>query len=166
LLPIVSRDLAGFALVAALALGVGLAINAVSSTPVPLVYKPPAEKLAEARNRGETRLELVTIDKAQSMIGQPDVIILDARPRDFWELGHIPGARSLSREEFDKDYPALEAELKQPGKTLMVYCSDSGCEDSKIVAKRLEELGYPHVALFFGGFDEWENAGLPTEASP
>ena len=159
------KDAAGFALVAALALVVGLVANAVSTKPIPLVYKPPAEKLAEAVSRGDTTVGMVTTEMAQAMAAQPDVIVLDARPRDFYELGHIPGAKNLSREEFDKDYAALETELRQPGKTLLVYCSDSGCEDSGKVAKRLEELGYPKVPLYMGGFQEWEDAGLPTEGA-
>ncbi len=160
------KDSVGFALVTVVALAVGIAANAISTKPISLVYKPPAEKLSEAVSRGETTLGMVTTEIAQEMASRPDVIVLDARPFDFYELGHIPGAKNLSREEFDKDFAALEAELRLPGKTLLVYCSDSGCEDSEKVAKRLEELGFPKVSLYVGGFQEWEDAGLPTEGWP
>lgn len=157
------KDSAGFTLVAVVALAAGIAANAISTKPIPLVYKPPAEKLSQAVSRGETTIGMVTTEMAREMAARPDVVVLDARPFDFYELGHIPGARNLSREEFDKDFAALEAELRQPGKTLLVYCSDSGCEDSGKVAKRLEELGFPKVSLYIGGFQEWEDAGFPTE---
>lgn len=161
--PVFLKDILGFSLFAIVALGAGLGVNALSPKPLALVYQPPAEKLAAAMGSGTTSIGIVAIDKVREMTARADVIVLDARPRDFYDLGHIPGARSLSKENFDDDYKSLEHELKSPGKTLVVYCSDSGCEDSEFVAKKLEEMGFERVVLYIGGYQEWEEAGFPTE---
>lgn len=160
------RDLLGFAIAAVISLGVGLGLNALSPKPLPLRYTPPAEKLAAAAESGATSIGIVLTSEVRETAARPDVITLDARPRDFYEMGHIPGAKNLSKENFDADYKALESELKAPGKTIMVYCSDSGCEDSEFVAGKLEDMGFERVNLYIGGIQEWEEAGYPMEGNP
>lgn len=46
----------------------------------------------------------------------------------------------------------------------MVYCSESKCVDSTVVARALLRLGYTRVEIFQGGWDEWDAAGQPSEA--
>jgi predicted sulfurtransferase len=63
-------------------------------------------------------------------------LVLDARPEIFHRLGHVPGALSLPRDDFETGYAALkeklEADRSQP---IVIYCSSASCEDSGLVKK-------------------------------
>jgi rhodanese-related sulfurtransferase len=111
-------------------------------------------------------LERVGIAEAAAMLSQPDVVALDARPRDFYELGHLPGARCLSREEFEKDFAAIESELRRGDRKILIYCSAVDCEDGEIVARALQARRMGPLYVYTGGYDEWEAAGNPVETTP
>jgi rhodanese-related sulfurtransferase len=111
-------------------------------------------------------IERVGIDEAEAMILRPDVVSLDARPRDFYELGHLPGARCLSREEFEKTFTSIESELRRGGQKILIYCSAADCEDGEIVARALQTRQIGPLYLYPGGYDEWEAAGKPVETTP
>jgi rhodanese-related sulfurtransferase len=47
--------------------------------------------------------------------------------------------------------------------SLIVYCQGGDCESSKDLAYRLKGLGYLNIRHFTGGFEEWEEAGMPIQ---
>jgi hypothetical protein len=132
-----AADAAWFAVSAAVAFLVGLAGDQFfRATPLGLRYETPAQRLASSLGGGEATLasiNLVTLEEVEILLARKDVIVLDARPRVFHELGRLPGARSLSREQFEEDFSALETDLPVRERTLLIYCSDAGCEDSVLV---------------------------------
>lgn len=91
-------------------------------------------------------------------------LVLDARPEIFYRFGHVPGALSLPKDEFEKGYAklktTLESDMSQP---IIVYCTDESCEDSEWVYQALTNLGYSQVSIFRGGWDAWTKAGYPEE---
>lgn len=89
-------------------------------------------------------------------------LFLDARPRAFYEMSHIPGARSLPENDFDGSYQALSTLLRSQF-DVIVYCSGFGCEASHDVARRLKARGIPAVVLQ-DGWPAWEEAHLPQRA--
>src|SRR6266571_545699 len=88
------------------------------------------------------------------------VLLLDARPRDFWTMSHIPGSLSLPEEEFDRAFAELEPKLRATF-NIVVYCSGYGCEASHIVARKLREKGI-HAAILSEGWPAWTDAGYPV----
>jgi rhodanese-related sulfurtransferase len=48
--------------------------------------------------------------------------------------------------------------------TIVTYCSNPSCGNSKAVARRLEKLGYTDVRTYPGGIQDWVEAGLPVES--
>ena len=46
---------------------------------------------------------------------------------------------------------------------LITFCSGGECDVSLHLARNLQSLGYPNVAIFFGGSREWEKFGLEVE---
>jgi len=93
----------------------------------------------------------------------PDYIFVDAREPEAYEEGHIKGAISLPFDWFD-DYWAEAQPLLPPDAKLVVYCSGSECESSLNLARLLvEEFGYTHVEIFFGGWRAWYNSRLPID---
>ncbi len=82
------------------------------------------------------------------------VILVDARPRPFFDAGHIPGAICLpeppSTEEwtsFRKKY-ALDSHI-------VTYCSSTNCSLSFKLAHRLSKEGYEFVQFITGGYFAW-----------
>jgi rhodanese-related sulfurtransferase len=87
-------------------------------------------------------------------------LFLDARPVDFYKMGHIPGALALPEPDFDRSFAGLEPRLRHHF-NLVVYCSGYGCEASHIVARRLREKGI-HAAILNEGWPAWTDAGYPV----
>ncbi|HET7294803.1 MAG TPA: rhodanese-like domain-containing protein [Vicinamibacteria bacterium] len=89
-------------------------------------------------------------------------LFLDARPVEFYEMAHIPGALPLPEEEFDGAFARLEPRLRE-SLEVIVYCAGFGCEASHIVARKLKERGIP-AAILHEGWPAWEDAGYPVRA--
>ena len=154
-------------------------LNQFKETPLPLVYKFKAERMHDSVRRiasqqvvsaptPVSRLpEQLSLEEFSSYVKNTQGVILDARAEPFHRLGHVPGALSLPRDEFEKGYAALknklEADRSQP---IAIYCSDSSCEDSGLVKKALTSLGYTNLALFEGGWGAWTSAIETEEVAP
>lgn len=174
------RDLAGVAALAIAAAAVGLGANRLREKPLPLAYH---SKAARVRQAVETIAQnspapeastnaapaaaprLLSLDDFKQCVERTNIVILDARPEVFHRLGHVPRALSLPRNDFEAAYARLKPWLT-PDRTIAVYCSDSDCEDSQMVADALVKLGCRHVGLFKGGWADWTAAQLPEEKSP
>lgn len=115
---------------------------------------------------GTKTIERIGSEEVARLLSAPGQIAIDARPRVFFDLGHLPGAWSLSREQFDQDFRGLEANLRNSENTYIVYCSDLDCEDGAVVARELQKRGLPSVRLFAGGIAEWEAAGFQLQRTP
>ena len=155
----------------------GFTINFFRDKPLPMVYRGKAERLADevalvARDNALADSEMSMASSENPAVNLPEVldgaamkeivtkgetIVLDARPALFHRLGHIPNALSLPREDFANAYAhireKLESDKKQP---LVVYCSDTSCEDSKLLRDALLKLGYTNVVIYEGGWADWE----------
>jgi 3-mercaptopyruvate sulfurtransferase SseA len=166
-------------LLATSALCMGLVINQFRDKPLPLTYKNKAERLQEvvqkitapppsvpATENAPLPAKMTLEDFAVYVDGRKG-LILDARPEIFHRLGHVPGALSLPREDFENGYNTLKARLEaDQAQPLVVYCSSSSCEDASLVRKSLAGLGYTNLAVFEGGWSEWTAAGKPEETAP
>jgi rhodanese-related sulfurtransferase len=88
-----------------------------------------------------------------------NVTLLDARTGEYDDGRRIPGARSLA-----PDASAEAAAEVIPSKDALVvtYCSNLKCPASRMLAKRLGELGYSSILKFPEGIDGWAAAGHPV----
>lgn len=158
----------GVGLIAAGSLGIGLLVNGLRHDPLPLVYASPQVRLDRIVARlspasaspGQWRT--IELDELQGRVSAHQGVAIDARPASFYRAGHIPGAINLPRENFEKIYPEVRA-LLEPVKNreFVVYCSESDCRDSELVADALSHLGYQHLRVYKEGWEEWSRAGLP-----
>jgi len=161
------------------ALCLGLLVNQFRDHPLPLIYQNKGARLQGAVERLASApspaaelsassaahpTEYLTLEEFSEFVDKGG-LVLDARPEIFHRLGHVPGAISLPRDDFENAYATLRATL-EAGKTrpLVVYCSGSSCEDSELVKKSLVALGYTQVAIFKDGWSEWQAAGKPEES--
>ena len=166
-----TRDIVGVICLAVASLLTGLAINHLRAAPLPLVYQTPEQRLAaelttlvEAPAFRLSDADTISLDQFRGMVGDHQAIILDARAAPFYQLGHIPDALNLSRDDFAADYRRLRPTLDAAkDKSIVVYCSGGDCHDSRMVASALLSLGFSQVRVFTGGWSGWTEAGLPIE---
>ena len=104
----------------------------------------------------------ISLDYAQMKFQSARIIFLDARlPGDF-KAGHIRGAINLPYEEFEEHATEVLPKLNE-NEEIIAYCDGTECESSLLLARELQELGYKNIKVFFGGWAEWEKAGLSAE---
>jgi rhodanese-related sulfurtransferase len=97
--------------------------------------------------------------EAERLTRTGKAVIIDARPGDFFIIGHIPGAINLPEELFDFVYSMKLSEL-EPDVPLLVYGRTISRHYDADVARELILLGHEHVMLIDGGLSAWEDAGL------
>lgn len=86
--------------------------------------------------------------------------LVEALPEKYWREGHLPGARHLPHDQVRRLAPEV---LPDRGAEIVVYCASATCQNSHIAARVLEQMGYTDVAVYAGGKQDWQEAGLPIE---
>jgi len=92
--------------------------------------------------------------------GFSDILVIDARSRDAYGAGHIPGAVSFPHREMS----AETTTRLDRSKVYVVYCDGIGCNASTKGAYQLARLGF-RVKELLGGIDWWRRDGHPVTAS-
>ncbi|RFF28384.1 MULTISPECIES: metalloregulator ArsR/SmtB family transcription factor [unclassified Wenzhouxiangella] len=102
---------------------------------------------------------LETVSQSELLAGleSGEVALLDVRPVEEFQAGHLPEAINIPLEQ-------LEAMLEKlpRDKQIVAYCRGPYCALSHEAVQRLRELGY-RVRRFEEGFPEWKAAGLPIQ---
>lgn len=106
----------------------------------------------------------ISLDDAMMKFQSQGTIFLDARYPEDYKSGHIKGAINFPWEEFEEYSSRILPKLSSD-KEIITYCDGSECESSLLLARELREMGYKNVKTFFGGWSEWQKAGLPIEAN-
>lgn len=83
---------------------------------------------------------------------------IDARDEADYNAGTIKGAINIPYHKLDELKPKLEKMDKN--KVYVCFCS-SACDVSIDLAYAMAHMGFTHVYIFHGGWDEWKNAGYP-----
>jgi rhodanese-related sulfurtransferase len=106
--------------------------------------------------------QTVTRTALQALLASgQSLTLVDALPESYYLQQHLPGAINL----VEADVNALAAELlPDRSATVVTYCSNPSCQNSKAVARRLEALGYTDVRVYADGIQDWVEAGNPVEA--
>lgn len=84
-----------------------------------------------------------------------DVIVIDVRPQEEYEAGHLPFARSMPVAELEKRLGELSRR-----QTIVAYCRGPFCMLSDEALKLLRARGYK-ASKILDGVSEWQAAGLP-----
>lgn len=88
--------------------------------------------------------------------------LVDALPHGYYAQQHLPGAVNLVESDVQELAAGL---LPDKGATVVTYCSNEACPNSKAVARRLEALGYTDVRTYAAGIQDWVEAGNPSDTS-
>ena len=85
------------------------------------------------------------------------VTVLDVRPPEEYQSGHLPGAINVPLNELESHFKNLD-----PEQEIVAYCRGPHCILAFDAVASLREKGLKARRLD-GGFPEWKLAGLPVE---
>jgi rhodanese-related sulfurtransferase len=115
-----------------------------------------AARLAEVRRAAEEYLgdevEAIGRDELIARMGRGDVMLVDVRPAEEFEAGHIEGARSIPLEELERRLTELRADRE-----VVAYCRGPFCAYAHEAVRRLRAAGRSAQRLE-EGWPEWRLA--------
>lgn len=102
-------------------------------------------------------LDAIPANELLNMVKQDLVTVLDVRPKDEFEAGHVQGAINIPVTE-------LEQHLEQfnPEQEIVAYCRGPHCILAFDAVAQLRAKGFQARRLE-NGYPEWRVAGLPVE---
>ncbi len=110
------------------------------------------------RHRFQRQIEIarITVPQLKALLqGDDPPIIIDVRSATERQVGGwIPAA--ILEERLAEFEPA-------PGRTIVVYCDCPNEASAALLARRLESRGLGPARPLAGGFEAWQQAGLPVQ---
>ncbi len=100
----------------------------------------------------------VNNSEATLLMNRENALFIDVRNKDEFIKGHIPGARHLALENFQKTIESLNAFKETP---IIAYRA-SGVRTEKAL-KLLKSAQFQKLYQLEGGFDAWSSAGYPVK---
>jgi rhodanese-related sulfurtransferase len=120
--------------------------------------KSSTPKLARSPSKPIPLPTDITLEELRPLVATRSALIIDARPRVFWHLGHIPGALSLPRDDFDAAYAKLASQIEAAqGQPIVIYCEGGPCRDAEFVASGLHARKTGHIRIFRLGWVGWKS---------
>lgn len=104
-------------------------------------------------------LEPVGHDELMARLAEGSVTLIDVRPVDEFDEGHLAGARNIPLAEIDAAVAQLDPETE-----IVAYCRGPWCVLSFDAIERLRARGFKARRLA-EGYPEWKAAGLPVGQS-
>ena len=96
-------------------------------------------------------------DNLISRAKEGSIIVIDVRPTEEFNQGHIPGAKSVPLQQLEDHLDQLPKGLE-----IVAYCRGPYCVLAQEAVSRLKAMGY-HAFRYTDGVIEWREAGLPIE---
>jgi rhodanese-related sulfurtransferase/DNA-binding transcriptional ArsR family regulator len=103
------------------------------------------------------KLEPVAADELLQRVNDGLVTVIDVRPVEEYEAGHLAGAINIPLRELESRLDTLAS-----SKEVVAYCRGPRCVLAFDAVARLREKGLAARRLE-GGYPEWRVAGLPIE---
>lgn len=147
------RFLAASAAVLVAGGGVGLLSHCVRDDGF---YRNPAAAGLVKGQHFEPRIAELNLEEMKGFAASSNVTIVDARVRVDYEYGHLPGAVNLPVTAGLAERRTLASALPA-GWLVIVYCQSSGCKWADSVAADLFNRGFTDIAIFRGGWREWDD---------
>ena len=109
-------------------------------------------------------IKTISLMDAKAAFDSHAATFIDARHDFEFAQGHIHGAVNIPLTHFDQSIHLVDQFLKSD--RFILYCDGVACNSSIELAVKLTERGFTHIEVFFGGWQDWTNAGYPVEQSP
>jgi rhodanese-related sulfurtransferase len=119
-----------------------------------MTYKTGTDLVNEAKQRIR---EVSPRDVLAMQERNADVVYLDVREPNEWNLGRLPNAVHLPRGNLESN---IEARVERH-QAIVIYCARGN--RSALAADTLQQMGYTDVASMAEGFGGWCAIGAPVE---
>lgn len=137
-----------FALIIGLSIGLALVFNQQSPWGIPLVTQDaPA-------------IPTIAPHEAKTLVQNGDAILVDARPREFFERGHAEGAINIPAQLFDLVY-MMQMAAEAPGRPIVVYGRSVSRRYDAIVAHKFLNRDHERVLIVDGDMPLTSRAETP-----
>ena len=117
------------------------------------------DKLIQDYRYKKNLLEAITIDELVTRMKSKNTVLLDIRPTEEFNTGHIPGALSIPLETLSTIIKTLPK-----NKVYIAYCRGPLCVFADEAVGILYKRGYKAKRLE-EGFPDWKLRGLPVHAN-
>lgn len=111
---------------------------------------PELKQLQKDLNKNNSNLISLTIPELKNKMKKEDIYIIDLRPKDEFDAGHLPGAHNIPYDKIDDEMDRLPKD-----KEMVIYCRGRLCPYSDIVGNKLKLAGYS-VETFHNTVWEWQ----------
>jgi rhodanese-related sulfurtransferase len=111
-----------------------------------------------ARDYLGPEVETISRDELAERLDRGDVVLLDVRPREEFDAGHIAGAVSIPYDEIEQRLAELPKDHE-----VVAYCRGPFCAYAHSAVRSLKAAGRSARRLDVG-WPEWRLADLPSEA--
>lgn len=118
------------------------------------------EQVTDRYLTSRDELEPVTLDELRRLVRDGEVTVLDVRPREEYDAGHIPGALSIPVAELERRLGELPRR-----KEVIAYCRGPYCVYSVDAVTLLRERGF-RARRTDDGLPDWRAAGRPVARTP
>lgn len=98
----------------------------------------------------------VNIDQMTRLVNHQNAQVIDVRPKEAYDQGHIVNAISMPLESITSGKTKLDKLKKKP---VVVYCQVG--KTSMTASKQLTQAGFEQVFNLKGGINSWVNDKLP-----
>ena len=102
-------------------------------------------------------LEPMSRDTLQTALDAGEVTVLDVRPEQEYQAGHLPSAINVPIEKLEQ-----MLDLLPPEQEIVAYCRGPYCVLSHEAVQILRRKGF-RVRRYEEGYPEWKAAGLPVD---
>lgn len=109
--------------------------------------------------RARDELEPVSRTELLDRLRAGTAAVLDVRPEDEFQHGHLPGALNIPLAQLGRRLAELP-----PDREIVAYCRGPWCVLSFEAVAALRQLGY-RARRLEDGFPEWKVAGLPISST-
>ncbi|TYA10406.1 metalloregulator ArsR/SmtB family transcription factor [Paenibacillus faecis] len=100
-------------------------------------------------------IQTLSIDEVMEKVNNESIVLVDLRPKEEFEMGHISGAISMPMEELD----TLMSELPKDAEVI-AYCQGPLCVYSALAVQKLKQKGYKAYRMD-EGINEWQGHIMP-----
>jgi rhodanese-related sulfurtransferase len=145
-----------------ISLSLDLPTSALTVTPPPAPAKP-APSVGAAPSTPALVIPAFKWPQVKALLDAGEIVLLDARLKVNYDLGHIPGAVLLPATSSAEELQAFAA--KYPKDTALVtYCGSDTCHMSHQLAELLIKIcGFTNVSSLPGGYAEYVTANPPAK---
>lgn len=157
------RSLVRIAVLVLVSAGVGVGYARYLGLPL----LPDVQQLEAQRSEHEQWIEATAISLDEFIEHyQMGWLVIDARPREMFEEGHLDAPLIMNIPADEADYH-IERVLPYRGQPIVLYCSSETCDSAETLWHALAAWGFSYeVRVFHPGWRGIEAAGLPTIRGP